>query len=325
MTNPNSGPGRDSNDSGRFSSPGSMNPRHFLLLLSLLSFATPTVLHAQEREGGIRYQFTPGEEIRYRIIAVDSIVMYDRLQKNLARRRVEIVRYRCDSILPDGNYLMTVEWTDYAATERLDTLPEIIRTTHPWIGHPRTFIMSPTGHRIDMVRYDRFHGSAPGGPFAPLAIPFLGDSVAVHGNDVFTNKQWLFDNVFPPVGWSGTTYRNLQGKIDTLGEMLDDIELTETAAVQYKPAGLPDSIVTHSRINGAGRYFVSSSKGYPVGGTYDLIADVTLTNAHGEEIQGRHVMSTIFELYNDQPTPDEPAQKQKSAPSPPPSATPRRR
>lgn len=304
-----------------------MYARHLILGLALLSalLFQPTDLCAQKKDGGIRYRFTPGEVVRYRVVAVDSIVMYDRQQKNLARRRVEIVRYRCDSVLPNGNFVMTVEWTDYAATERLDTLPEVIRTTHPWIGHPRTFVMSPTGHRVDMIRYDKFQGSAPGGPFAPLAIPYLGDSVAIHGNDVFTNKQWLFDNVYPPVGWSGTTYRMLQGKIDTLGELLDDILLTETAAVLYKPAGLPDSIITDSRINGAGRYFVSPSKGYPVGGAYDLIADVNLTNAHGEQIQGRHVMSTIFELYNDQPRIDEPVSPQKPRTSKSARTPPRRR
>lgn len=302
------------------------SPRRLLSFPSLLAtlLLVTCGLSAQE-EGSVRYRFTQGEEVRYRVVAVDSILLHDRQDKRLSRRRVEVVKYRCDSILPDGNYLVTVEWTDYAATERYDTLPEVIRTTHPWIGHPRSFIMTPTGHRVDMVRYDKVAGAAPGGPFAPLAIPCLGEGIEARGNDIFPNKQWLFDNVFPPVMWNGTTYRNLQGVIDTLGEELELVELTETARAYYIPTGMPDSILTESRINGAGRYLLSSKKGYPVGGTYDLIADITLNNSHGETVEGRHVMSTIIELYNDQPALDESAPAPRPTPSTPRHRNPHRR
>lgn len=284
------------------SPPISQMIRSLLLLLILCAphLTLPADGWGQGLPDGIRYHFKPGEGVRYRVVAVDSIIIFDRVWRTVTRRRAEVVQYRCNSILPNGNMLMTVELTEYAATERLDTMPQVTRTTHPWVGHPRVFVMSPTGRRLDMIRFDSIPGSTPGGPFAPLALPYLGDSVAVRGNDVFTNRQWMFDNVFPPVGWDGTTFRSLNGMIDTLGERLFDVELTETAVVHYRPIGRSDSVITRSRINGAGRYLISPDRGYPVGGTYDLIADIDLTNPHGESIQGRHLMSTIFELYTDE-------------------------
>jgi len=276
-----------------------MRPFTLLSLVALSVIITAKQGYAQPAADGVRYHFMAGDAVRYRVVAVDSIVIFDRVWRTLTRRRAEIVTYRCDSVLPNGNYLITVSTDQYAATERLDTLGEVTRTSHPWVGHPRTFVMSTTGRRLDMVRYERLVGSAPGGPFAPLPIPHLGDTIVARGNDVFTNKQWLFDNVYPPVGWDGTTYRQNNGLIDTLGEKLHDMLLTETATVYYRAVGGPDTLLTESRINGSGRYLLSLTRGYPVWASYDLIADIDLRNAHGETVQGRHAMSTIIELYTD--------------------------
>jgi len=301
--------------------------RHLLLLTTLALIGISGVeLRAQRVDSGVSYHFKPGEEIRYRIVAVDSIIIYDRVWKSLSRRRAEIVRYRCDSILPNGNLAMTVEWTDYGATEHLDTMPEVTRITHPWIGHPRTFVMSPTGRRLDLVRYDRMQGAAPGGPFEPLAMPWFGDSTVARGNDVFTNKQWLFDNVFPPVAWDGTSFREIRPEIDTLGGPVIPVELTETATVTYRPAGRSDSALTQSRINGGGIYLFSRLLGYPIGGHYDLIADIAMQNAEGETVEGRHLMSTIFELYTEQIRTDNESPREPTLPtdSATPPAPPRR-
>lgn len=278
-------------------------------LCSLLTIcgllAVSAVLHAQV-DGQpldsvrLRYNFKQGQTITYRVVALDSIVIYDKNWRKLARERVEMVTYHCDSVLKDG-YIMTVVTEQYAATENIDTLPPIARTDHQWVQRPISFLMSPTGRRVDLVAGDTVPGNAPGGPFAPLILPHMGAIVThVGGSGSYDNHQWTLDNMFPPVKWTGLVFAVSPRRLDTLGRKnVVQLNLSEVANVLHKLPGDTANPTTRTTVNGAGEYFFDEKAGYPVAGNYNLIARFTMEFSGGREVRGQHIISTTYELMED--------------------------
>ena len=248
----------------------------------------------------LRYDLSQGENVTYRVVSYDSIVIWDHQPRVLIRERAERVNYRCDTILPDG-YGMTVTLMEAVVREKFDSLPWVIRADHPFVGQPIRFLMGPDGERIRLRDTLEFAGSMPGAPFQPLLIPALGgaDTVSVGAGSVFERKMWLLDNVYPPVQMQGGAIRKILGTQDTLGHPVVMIELSETGQVWYTPPPPPGStgenVVTHTRVNGGGRYWIDFEAGYPVAGDYQLIGNITFTNEQTDkERLGRH---TIYMEY----------------------------
>ncbi len=280
-----------------------------------IDVVTPQRVSAQTIDSlHIRYRFKQGDTLSYRLYAFDSITVFDVVTKRLTRERTEVISFRCDSVLPNG-YIMTTTMREYGANETLDTLPTVRRLTNDWVGRSVTYLMSPTGFRMDMLRYKEDPGTVPGGPFEPLILPaFSGtpDSISVVGSSIFQKDMWLFDNAFPPVKWSGTSLRRYMGMKDTLGRRSLDVQMNDVAQIAYFPGGDTDAPMTQSKINGSGNYFLNPELGFPIAGTYDLIADITFTNPKtGEKVTGRHVMSVMFELLGKQHGEGTTPQKQK--------------
>lgn len=249
----------------------------------------------------IRYNFKQGQTVTYRAVSYDSIIIYDTKWRTLARERVEIVTYTCDSVLRDG-YVMTVTTQQYAATEKLDTMPPVTRTDHPWLERPVTFLMDPAGRRVDLVAGDTVIANAPGGPFAPALLPHFGSGVMYVGQTAtFTNEQWLTDNSYPPVRWSGPTFRAIDGRVDTLGRKgLVHLNMTDVANITNKVPGNDDNPVTKTVINGGGDYYFDQTLGYPVAGSYGQIARFTMEFPNNKKVDGRHLTGMYYELVENQ-------------------------
>lgn len=294
-----------------------MKRRHVFAVLTGLLCLIPALLSAQEpmriaggegsgtsEKGGeplvLRYDFSEGESVTYRLLSYDSIVVWDKAPKVLVRQRIERMTYRCDTILPEG-YGMTLTLDDAVVREQFDSLPWMVRSDHPWIGKPVRFLMAPNGERLRLRDTMETHGSMPGAPFQPLLIPHLGraDTVSIGAGGVFERAMWLLDNVYPPVQWTGGAIRKIIKRADTLGHSTVLVELSETGQVWYNPPKLPggggDEVETHTRVNGGGHYWIDFDQGYPVAGDYQLIGTITFINkANGKERSGRHTMSTEF-------------------------------
>lgn len=246
----------------------------------------------------LRYDFSEGETVTYRVLSYDSIVIWDEAPRVLIRQRAERISYRCDTILPEG-YGMTVTLEQAVVRERLDTLPWMVRTEHLWVDRPIRFLMKEDGERVRLRETPELSGSMPGAPFQPLLIPHLGgaDTVSVGAGSVFEREMWMLDNVYPPIQWKGGTFRKILGTADTLGHPTLAVELSEVGQVWYTPPPVgTDTLVTHTRVNGGGRYWIDFDAGYPVTGEYQLIGNITFTNSAGEERMGRHTISMEFQL-----------------------------
>ena len=264
-------------------------------------------IQAQEKNKSdtypLRYDFSEGESVTYRVVSLDSLVIWDVKPRTVIRERVERITYRCDTILPKG-YGMTMVLEDVVVRERVDTLPWSKRTVHPWVGKPVRFLMGVDGERIRLRDTMDVPGSMPGAPFQALVIPHLGgvDTVSPGGGDIFEREMWLLDNVYPPVQWAGGGLRKILGVSDTLGHHAIAVELSETGQVWYAPpSGGGETIMTHTIVNGGGSYWISLDAGFPVTGEHHLIGNITFNNEDtGEQRTGRQIINMIFAL--DDPT-----------------------
>ena len=267
--------------------------RSLLLLLVLLVSAS--ALRAQALDTvTLAYRFTPGQSISYRVVSKDSIVMYDSVRKTFVNDRVEIIEYHCDTIVTDG-YVMTMTLREYAATESIDGVPPITRVTHPWVGRPVTFLMSPTGKRLNLLELTRTPGVAPGGPFAPLLLPFLGDSAShIGASGSMNHSYWLFDNVYPPVYWKGVTFRVLPRRQDSPYGSVVVVSLSDVGTVAYKLPGT--EIISQTIVNGAGNYYLSPKLGAMAGGFYELIGKISIKVSPNREIRGTHTLKMNYEM-----------------------------
>ncbi|MDB5033177.1 MAG: hypothetical protein JWQ98_418 [Chlorobi bacterium] len=287
----------------------------FRILLLLLLPAALLLLpegsaHAQKGARGIdkgldsitlRYRFKQGQRLRYRIVGFDSIMIYDVRLKTLVRERASVVVFRCDSVLPnDSGYIMTVTTTAYAATEHLDSLPPITRDTNDWVGRSTSFKMMPSGKRYEFVGGIDKPGTTAGGPFEPLVLPFLADEKTwIGSNGAYPNENWLYDNIYPPIIWDGTTFRAVLERKDTLKQKTVRLSYTDVGKIVYRMNGLQKGAVTQATINGGGEYLFSQKINALIAGSYNLIGKFTLTSPDGQKVDGRHLLGITLELLKD--------------------------
>ena len=270
-----------------------------LILFCLALFSVQAQEKPEQNAYPLRYDFSEGESVTYRVLSFDSLVIWDIDPRVVIRERVERITYRCDTILPEG-YGMTMILEDVVVRERVDTLPWAMKTEHPWVGRPIRFLMNEDGKRIRLRDTMNSPGSMPGAPFQALVIPHLGgaDTVSPGAGSVFDRSMWLLDNVYPPVQWNGGGLRKILGVGDTLEHHTIAVELSATGQVWYTPPTIgKEKLTTHIVVNGSGKYWISLDAGYPVTGEHQLIGNITFKNEGTEEERtGRQIISMVFSL-----------------------------
>lgn len=273
-------------------------------LLGLL-LLVPERASAQSGErGGLAwekgYDLEQGESVTYRVVSLDSIVIWREKPQLLLRQRVERITYRCDTVLPDG-YGMSMTLNDVVIRERMDTMPWVTRDYHPWTGTAIYFVMDRQGERLRLRDTLDAPGVLPGAPFQPLLIPHLGPGAdnPQKKNPMFDREMWLLENAYPPVQWKGSILRKVLGDADTLGRSTSAVQLNEVGQLWFFPKGPngKEEISMHARLNGTGNYWIDFKEGYPVAGDYTMIANLTFADADGKNQRfGRQVISMVYEI-----------------------------
>jgi hypothetical protein len=275
-------------------------PYSFFVGLLVAFIATSAFAAAQELDTvRVRYNFTQGQEITYRMVTHDSVAMWDTVPRIIMAERVEMVNVRCDTILPEG-FLLTMTLQSYVATETRPGVGSAVRESHPWVGREVTFLLGPTGEHISLLPYDTSAGSSPSGPFRPLLLPPLGDSITwIGASGNFNADYWLYENTFPPVRFAGTCFRVIPRRTDTLGHSALAVALSHVGRIAYAVPG--SEMMNTSVVNGSGVYYLATDLGYPVGGDYEMIANLKFTLPTGRVIEGRQKLTMTYQLVEDDP------------------------
>ncbi len=247
----------------------------------------------------IRYRFTPGQEVRYRSLSYDSIMIFSRTNRLIVRERVEVVRYRCDSIVSDG-YAMTMTVMSYLANERADTLPSVTRDNHPWVGRYISFVMSPTGKRLRGIpsATPQAYGTAPGAPFQPLLLPELGPEHSFIGESrTMRTDPLLLETVYPTMQAQNLMARATEQRVDTLGQPAVRLAFSDAGNVVYSITN-PDNqkVTTTTAVNAAGHYYFSPAQGQVLGGSYVTFGNIEFQTSTGQRATGRHIIGMEYWL-----------------------------
>lgn len=274
-----------------------------VIALPLLAQAQQAPQHLQLDSVMIRYQFKPGEEVRYRSLSYDSIMIFSRTNRLIVRERIEVVRYRCDSIVPDG-YAMTMTVMSYIANERADTLPAVTRDNHPWVGRYISFVMSPSGKRLRLIpsATPQAYGTAPGAPFQPLLLPELGSENSFIGESRgMRTDPLLLETVYPTLQASNTMIRTTEERVDTLEEQTVRLAFSDAGSVVYSITN-PDNqkVTTKTVVNAAGHYYFVPTQGKVVGGSYVTFGNIEFETTTGQRATGRHIIGMEYWLMQEE-------------------------
>ncbi len=257
--------------------------------------ALPRVAPAQDQAldtVNLAYHFTRGQQVTYRVVTQDSIVLWDSVPRVLTAQRVEVIAVRCDDILPEG-FVMSEKLVDYVATESRPGVAQVVRRTHPWVGRTVRFLMSRSGERLKLVQTDSTQQMAPCGPLRTEIMPDLFDSITwVGASKNFESAYWSFDNSYPPVYWKGHVFRVVSDRKDTMGTSAIAVDLSRVGRIDYRMPGSP--ITNAAVINGAGTFYFSPELGHIVAGDASMIANLTLSRDDAWSITGRQVLSMTF-------------------------------
>jgi hypothetical protein len=245
----------------------------------------------------IAYDLTPGESVTYRVVTNDTIHFGNDPRSLRTAERAQLVTYTCVGRLEEG-FLMRLSASDYAAQERLDTLPPVVRTEHPWTGRTFLFSMASDGRRLVLYSSADTPGVGPVGPFQPLLFPPLGDSTAWIGQAaIFRFKHWMIDNAIPPSPWDGSIFRVVEGFYDTLGVRTMELSMEELADVSYEPEG---GTTTIARINGTAIHYFAPHAGVMISGEIHTELRLDIRTPDGRTLPGKQRITVRYQLVGNQ-------------------------
>lgn len=278
----------------------------FAVLVCILFAATLSPSFAQERAAGatpaagqpepitVLYDFTPGESVWYEVATYDTLLLNGANQLLQTAEREYTVSFTCDSLVRDG-FAMTMRSHAYSSRERRDTLPSTTRTSHSWLRRPLSFVMRYDGRRVRFITQIDTPSVAPGGPFQPLLLPFVGEPRALTGkSETFKESHWLLDNASPPVLWTGSMFRSIEKRVDSAGMPTLELAFAETGRARYEPA---NGVSTEAVTNASSRHWFAPMLGFPVAGEVHAIYNLTMSTPRGDG-EGRQIVNTVYHILD---------------------------
>jgi hypothetical protein len=245
----------------------------------------------------LRYGFQPGTAISYHVVTHDTLYLYGANQLAQAAERAYIVTYACDSLTRDG-IVLSMSVSRYVAREWRNDLPEVSRTSHPWTERTARFLMSYDGRRLRNLNVGEPIVVGPTGPFQPLVLPFIGSEHTVVGaSELFDLSHWIVESVTPPILSSGSAFRTVVRRHDTLGVPTIEMSFSNTGRGTYDPGNRAP--VTTATINGASRTWFSPMLGLPVAGEAIALHNLTLRGGNGDEGTGRQSVHMTYQMVID--------------------------
>jgi len=251
----------------------------------------------------MKYSFSKGDELVYRIVAFDSIsIDYD---IPLKKSRYERLLIKCDSVTPRNTFILSHRLIDYIGFESKGDIEGIKRTGSPWINRVVQIEIDSVGRRLNEIADDTLRAAmSPGGAFNPvLFFPF-------EFSERLQNQSWNISGMmkmqengvpYPLLRYSALFKSNR--KLDTLDHKCVDLEFIRTGQGSVGIVTEDTKIKATNVINSAGNIYISEELNIPI--FYRMTQEQKLTLHFPNDIHkpGWHYTNISYTLDSYNPAP----------------------
>jgi hypothetical protein len=174
----------------------------------------------------VKYDFQVGDTLIYFINSKDSITID--YAPPLLKIRFEKIMLTCDSITPEGHFIIKQQLIDFKSKESYLN-EQTDRNFTPWLNIPVYMEIDSMGNRFKQYNEDTLSlATPPGGVFQPfLLMPLMIKDSATNeypANQKSTIESWLIkedscyivENGMPMPMFRYAIYYRMQGMVDTL-------------------------------------------------------------------------------------------------------------
>lgn len=203
----------------------------------------------------LRYRFTPGDTLLYRIEARDSILIGQ--QAPLVRERYELLVVVCDSVDGSGHFWLRMLPKEFLAQEWMDTLRSV-RPLSPCLQRAVAVQLDSLGQRLTGSSPRPDTVVCPGGPFQlPFLPPLSASCVRLHESWLVQDTLLLWENATPAPRFARTALLRRFPSLDTLGFRCTEVQCVTTGKGWF----LRDSAFSvRGVVNAFGRLLLSEDR-----------------------------------------------------------------
>jgi hypothetical protein len=212
-----------------------------------------------------RYDFCIGDTLIYVVQSKDSIII--NYGTPLLKIRFEKIMLTCDSITPEGHFVIKQQLIEFKARESYMEEKNIDRSTTTWLNVPVYIEIDSMGYRYKQYNKDSLTlAISPGGTFQPFILLPLNCKDSLTGkynNKKYTNESWIIndsnyvvENGMPMPVYRYVLYYRMMGMVDTLdlGKLLK-ITFSMTSQSSHKVNTSDVKMLTTSINNAGGEVF----------------------------------------------------------------------
>ena len=198
-------------------------PQQFIFPSPLIENAGPDIPRPKPiiDTFNFKYNFYVGDTLIYVIQSRDSITID--YGAPLLRIRYEKIMLTCDSITPEGHFVIKQELIDFRSRESHLAERNVARNTTPWLNVPVYIEIDTMGFRHKQYNKDSLNlAMPPGGPFHPFILLPLNakDSVNIKRTGeswMIVDSSYIFENGNPAPVFRYSLFYRMRGMFDTLG------------------------------------------------------------------------------------------------------------
>jgi len=244
------------------------------------------------------YHFHKGDSLVYKVFSYDTVVVYGK--PTFVRERTEHISIVCDYVDELGNMYLRQKLEKVLSKESAGK-DSAIRTTSHWVGRTAMIIMDSTGKRSLSRQYDTTrHAMSVGGPFQPMLLPPLFDSLC---HTAKNNRGWQLDvlDTLAENGYPSPLLKHfysyiIRGRVDTLGVHCTNLQYAETGQGSILNNAENAQVYSRTVMNSSGSFYFSINRRVPITGIIECVNNLTIKMPNKPDTSAKSFTRTVFTL-----------------------------
>ncbi|MBM2816992.1 MAG: hypothetical protein HW421_3754 [Ignavibacteria bacterium] len=243
-----------------------------------------------------KYNFKQGDTLDYIGISFDSLQID--FGDNIKKHRIERIIIACDSVLPNGHFLLSHSLIEILAKETQGDKKPIKREESQWLDRVVKIELDSLGRRYRIFLDDSTEGAvSPGGAFGPFILIEYGEACRL------LNESWivksdlgLAENGIPIPLVTQTSFFRAKERKDTLGYKCNSGEYIFTGQGSFKAITGKDTMNLHSIMNGFGKFENHPKRGFPIHYFATIEQKLKINMSGDVEKPGKHFVRADYTL-----------------------------